>query len=119
MARNGAGFPIPVMTTVVHADLKFINLLRYLPQSVGRDGDDTLWTLLRAKARGVLQTLVRQGRQVESILVVVTQPGATAHGEDGLVTLHPDAEKLDGSRTQVTCSRVGQVTRDRVQDRSQ
>ena len=38
------------------------------PQGVGGDGDDPLGALLRREAGGVLEALVRQGRQVEPVL---------------------------------------------------
>lgn len=52
-----------------------------VPQSVGGDGHDAFGTLLRGKPRGVLQGLVRQGRQMEARLVRVAEPGAAGHGQ--------------------------------------
>ena len=51
------------------------------PQGVGRDCHNALWTLFRGEARGIFQRLIGQGRQMESGLVGITQPGATRHGQ--------------------------------------
>ena len=85
---------------------------------MGKDLQLTFRTLLRRKSSGVFQRLVRQRGQVEPVLVVVGQPGARRHGENGFGALHGHAEQLDGLRTQVTGSGVAQVTGDLIENSS-
>lgn len=59
----------------------FKNIDIEVPQGVGGNGHDAFRALLRGKARGVLQGLVRERRQVEARLVRVAEPGAAGHGQ--------------------------------------
>lgn len=52
-----------------------------LPQCVCGDGNNALWALLRCKTRRKLQSLIRQGSQVETWLIGVTEPGTAWHGQ--------------------------------------
>ena len=76
-------------------------------ERVGRDGDDAFGTLLGGEAGSVFQRLVRQRREMESILIRVREPGSAGHGQNGIVALHPNAEKLDRFGTQVSSASVG------------
>lgn len=51
------------------------------PQGIGGDGHNALRALLRGEARGKLQGLVRQGREMETRLVGIAQPWAAWHGQ--------------------------------------
>lgn len=50
-------------------------------QRVGGDGDYALGALLRREARGILESLVGERRQMEPVLVVVAQPRPARHGQ--------------------------------------
>ena len=44
------------------------------PQGIGGDGHNALRALFRGEARGKLQGLIRQGREMETRLVRIAQP---------------------------------------------
>lgn len=56
---------------------------------------------------------------MKTILIIVTQPRSAAHREHRLIALHFYPEQFNGSGAQVSCSCVCEVTRNRIQYRSQ
>ena len=53
--------------------------LSMLPQSVGRDSDDSFRTLLGRKSRRILQAFVRQRREMKTGLIRIAEPRTTGH----------------------------------------
>lgn len=56
-----------------------------IPQCVGGNGHYAFRALFGGKARGILQSFIRQRGQMEARLVRVTEPGATGHCQHLLV----------------------------------
>ena len=65
-----------------------------LPESVGGNGNNALWTLLRGEARGKVKDIVRERREVEARLIGIAQPGAAGDGKDTLRGVHLHTKQL-------------------------
>ena len=73
----------------------------YIPESVGSNSNNALWTLLRGEARGKVKDIVRERREVEARLIGIAQPGPAGDSQDTLRGMHLHTKQLHWPCTKV------------------